>query len=507
MNVVLKNTITNYVSVFLRLLQGILLTRWTYQYLGKADYGFWALLWSFFIYVLLLDFGCGKAVQKCSATNLYEHDPEGFNRVFSAVFTMQSLVGLLLVPATIVLGMYLDVLTGLTDPEHLKYCRTALYLFGFGTVIAFPTGLFPEMLTGLNRIYLRNYIQVFTKIIEIAGVLILFLLGGRLLTLVIFTITLNIINNSVLGIACYKLVPTLRIRLIPDIKTIKELFSFSVYAYLIMLSNIVMMRSDRIVLGIFSGLSSVGAYQLGSRLPDIVTQMTSQYQESLAPISASLRAKDAMHKLRKVIFNALRFCSFSAAGGCVMAMLLAPELMGLLLGARGPLEVRICILLLISVFVTVSFRSVSAKVQLMAGHHKFLATVLMIEAVFNVTLSIFLTRKIGATGVVYGTLFPNLAVSFLVMTPWLVRFVRINIWKVMTEVWLKPLLAVAPAAIFIAVFKYYILQNAHDYTIILICGLGGGLIYLLLSGLLMLTPAERVVWERKIRKMRKRIWN
>ena len=54
---VIKNTVTNYLNAGVRLLQGILISRWIIGYLGMEYYGLWTLLWSFFVYALLLDFG------------------------------------------------------------------------------------------------------------------------------------------------------------------------------------------------------------------------------------------------------------------------------------------------------------------------------------------------------------------------------------------------------------------------------------------------------------------
>ena len=44
---VIKNTVTNYLNAGVRLLQGILISRWIIGYLGMEYYGLWTLLWSF----------------------------------------------------------------------------------------------------------------------------------------------------------------------------------------------------------------------------------------------------------------------------------------------------------------------------------------------------------------------------------------------------------------------------------------------------------------------------
>ena len=60
---VAKNTATNYLVMLIRFFQGLLVTRWLIGYLGDSGYGFWMLLWTFFGYAILIDFGVGIAGQ------------------------------------------------------------------------------------------------------------------------------------------------------------------------------------------------------------------------------------------------------------------------------------------------------------------------------------------------------------------------------------------------------------------------------------------------------------
>ena len=69
-----KNTVTNFFSMFVRMVQGILITRWMIHNMGEAQYGLWVMLWSFFSYALLLDLGFGVAAHKVTATELYKWD-------------------------------------------------------------------------------------------------------------------------------------------------------------------------------------------------------------------------------------------------------------------------------------------------------------------------------------------------------------------------------------------------------------------------------------------------
>ena len=168
-----KNTITNYFSMFVRLVQGILVTRWLISHLGEAQYGLWVMLWSFFSYALLLDLGFGVAAQKVTATELYKKDVEKFNHTISSIFFSHVSMALLILPLTFI-GMYyvreLFHLKADATAEYIYFCREALLLSGLAATVVFPLGVFPEILVGLQKLYLRNYIIIISKVLELAGV-------------------------------------------------------------------------------------------------------------------------------------------------------------------------------------------------------------------------------------------------------------------------------------------------------------------------------------------------
>ena len=107
---VAKNTTTNYLVILIRIIQGILVTRWLIGFLGDAGYGFWMLLWTFFSYALLVDFGAGIAGQKYTSQELFKRDMRHYNSIISIIFTFHFLMTLLLVAGIIVMSFYLDSL-------------------------------------------------------------------------------------------------------------------------------------------------------------------------------------------------------------------------------------------------------------------------------------------------------------------------------------------------------------------------------------------------------------
>ena len=469
---ILKNTLTNYAVVGVRLAEGILLTRLLFSELGQAYYGFWGLLWSFFAYVLLLDFGLSQAAQKHTSQRLYETEPERYTTIVSAVFGMQFIMSGVIIAGTGVAVYFLEQLTNIHDPAQLDYCRKALLLLGIGVGLTFPTGLFPSILVAVHKIYLRNYVIISVRVLELCGLfIILNFLGGNLISMVVYCVSLNIMSNMVMLIMVKANIPNFRIRPKFSWKTVKSLSNFSFYIYLIALANILAAKTDRLVLGFFSGLESVGLYQIGTRLPEMAQSAGTQFHENLTPLSAALSKHSDQAELRNLIYFSMRISALLTMAITAIGFLLTPEALNVLFGIKVA-ETRdaaalVCRMMLISVFFTVGFRSVASRFMMMSGRHKFLAKIQISEAVLNLTLSIvfvkysFITESLihnvnsdintggvllKVMGVVLGTLIPNVLISLLVILPYMCSFVHKSVAKILVTVYLIPALAVLPAA-------------------------------------------------------------
>jgi Na+-driven multidrug efflux pump len=73
--------------------------------------------------------------------------------------------------------------------------------------------------------------------------------------------------------------------------------------------------------------------------------------------------------------------------------------------------------MLVSIFLTVIFKSPFLKSMQMAGKHKFVAYSSILEGVVNIVLSVILVKRMGVVGVAYGTIFPSAIMSIFIFFP------------------------------------------------------------------------------------------
>ena len=500
-----KNTVTNYFSMFVRLVQGILITRWLISHLGEAQYGLWVMLWSFFSYALLLDLGFGVAAQKVTATELYKKDIDKYNHTISSIFFSHVSMALLILPLTFV-GMYyvreLFHLPADATAEYIYFCREALLLSGLAATIVFPLGVFPEILVGLQKLYLRNYLIIIAKIVELIGVIVIFALGWGLFKLLLFVMLIMGATQLAMLIAVWKIIPQFRIRFAFDKAVFKNIFHFSSAVYVISIGRMIWERGMFLLISIFCGLAPVGVFQLGSRLPFLIQQISLPYVENISPISALLHSRQHTMHLAKILMRAIRWVNFFAAGATMMVMIYAPRIIRLLFNVESAEAAFICRLMVLFVYFLLVYRIIPEKFLTMAEEHKYLAKVQSFESIFFIVISIAgLLIKPHELIVVGAMILTKLIGTLGFVLPHLVRQTKMKWMLLILNSFFEPAL-LALATGMVCYWQYYLLRGQmHEFFLLVLAGISGVIIYFPALYFMMFDHAEKIRTRKIIAKI------
>ena len=499
-----KNTVTNYFSMFVRLVQGILVTRWLISHLGEAQYGLWVMLWSFFSYALLLDLGFGVAAQKVTATELYQKDIEKYNHTVSSIFFSHVSMALLILPLTFI-GMYyvreLFHLPADATAEYISFCRRALFLSGLAATVVFPLGVFPEILVGLQKLYLRNYIIIISKVVELAGVIIIFSIGEGLFVLLLFVMLIMGLTQLAMLISVWRSIPKFRIRLAFDKDVFKGIFRFSSAVYIISIGRMIWERGMFLLISIFCGLAPVGIFQLGSRIPFLIQQIALPYVENISPISALLHSRNRTMHLAQILMRSIRWVNFFAAGATVMVIIYAPRIILLLFNVENDEAAFICRLMVLFVCFLLVCRIIPEKFLTMAEEHKFLAKVQSFESIFFIIISIagllLKPHELVVVGAMMLTKF--IGTTFFVL-PHMIKRANIKFrYFVLYSLFEPALLALATGMV--CYWQYYLLRgDIHEFFLLALAGFSGILIYFPALYYMMFDQAEKIRAKKLIDK-------
>ena len=499
-----KNTVTNYFSMFVRLVQGILVTRWLISHLGQAQYGLWVMLWSFFSYALLLDLGFGVAAQKVTATELYKKDIAKYNRTISSIFFSHISMALLILPLTFI-GMYymreLFHLPADATAEYVSFCRKTLLFSGLAATIVFPLGVFPEILAGLQKLYLRNYIIIISKVVELAGVILIFAMGWGLFRLLAFVMIIMGLTQIAMLLGVIRNIPEFRIRFAFDKEVFKSIFNFSASVYFISIGRMIWERGMFLLISIFCGLTSVGIFQLGSRIPMLIQQIAMPYAENISPISALLHSRQRNMHLAQILTRAIRWVNCFAAGITMMVMIYAPRIILFLFNVESDEAAFICRLMVLFVYFLLVLRIIPEKFLTMAEEHRFLAQVQSFESLVFIVISVAGLLIKPHVLVVVGAMIltKGIGTVFFVM-PHLVKRTRMNVIRFFLYSLFEPAL-LALATGMVCYWQYYLLRgDIHEFFLLALAGFSGILIYFPALYYMMFDQAEKIRAKKLIDK-------
>ena len=434
------NTLSNYGTLVLKLIITIFLTRILFMGLSRPDYGFWALLWSIFGYSLLLDFGFGVSVQKYTSEVYVNQDWDKYNQLISTVFFNYCMMSLVIILGTVGLSFFLDKLFSFPPGTDIKYYRDAFLIFGIGTAFVFPFGFFPEVLRGMQWITLRNWINLGWTVINFVIIAAVVLLGLKLREMAIVTVVGNLLSSLTMGYVCFKKIPRFRIRWkYYNRALLKSVMGFSMYAYIIMFSNLVIFRTDQVVISVMGTMALVGIYQIASRLAETYRQFAVQFNDNLGPVAATLFTAGNKEKLAGILVQSNRLIGFVSTLMLIPLLVYVKPLLQIWLKLTDADGIQSAILLLVSMYILVMFRSTTVQILLMSNEHKSLTRVAVIECIANLILSVLLIRRIGIIGVAIGTLIPNLFFAFAYNIPAACKFAHLKQWDFIKESLLKTL--------------------------------------------------------------------
>ena len=487
-----KNTLTNYIVLGWRMVTAVFVTRFLFLGLGAEYYGFWALLWTIFGYSLLLDFGFGVSVQKYTAEVSVTKEMDEYNKLITAVIGTYLLIAAIIILITISVSPFLDHILSIENSSNILYYKKVFLIFGIGAALVFPTGIFPEILVGLNRTDLKNSVLFITVTVNFIGIYVIYMTGYSLLALTIFSVTVNLISNIFMIALVFKNFPGFNLKFnYFKWEYVRKMGSFSLFAYIYAISVVIIFRTDRTVLGIMLGMQAVAIYQIGTRLSEMMQQLTTQFQKSLAPVTVSLYKSNEKEKFKWVLMRSARVTLFVSSIFFILFFILEKQIMFIWLKVDDSNSDVIARVMLVSIFLTVVFKSPFLKSMQMAGKHKFVAYSSIIEGAVNIVLSVILVKRIGVAGVAYGTILPSAIMSMFIFFPVAARFTGIKTSYYLRKVFFPILPAVALPAGFLCLASYYIPMKS--WNVFYLGGVAGAasLLYLLAGLKFYVTEEER----------------
>lgn len=445
-----SNALSNYLRTVVGIVVGLVTFRLLYQSLPKESFGFWSLLWSVFGYGILLDFGFGFAAQKRVAELSVSKDWAQLSRVLSTILFFY--LGIALVLAAVVgAGSHQIIRLFDVSPANHDEFRVAMIVFFAAIGLAFPLGIFPEILRGQQRISLANNIITTAMLLRLGVIAWAVHAGWSFMSIMITALFFALMPDLICAAFALRHMPEVRLR--PRLfsrSVMRETMAFSLFAYISTATNIVLGKTDQLVLGATLSVSAIALYQAGAKVAEVFSQFTKQLQDTLSPAAAHLHACGDHDSVRDLLRRGTRWSALIATPLYVFCAFELEHLLRLLTGDAQIAGETILVaqVLLFWFYTTTLTHSVSKRIYMMTGHERRLMWLGIGEAVANLALSITLVLIFrSVVSVAVGSLVPTLFFGWFKLWPWMARDIGISPLRLLRESVLAPVLCSLPAVL------------------------------------------------------------
>ncbi|MBL1243810.1 MAG: hypothetical protein COA39_005360 [Sulfurimonas sp.] len=454
-------TLSNYIHLIIKIISSLILVRILFLGMNHETYGFWALLWSIYGYSVLLEFGLGITIQKKTAEYVASNKIKKISSLFSTYLLVYFIISLLIALSTIVISWNLGSFFVINNIDQLHEYSLALLVFGLGSSAAFILGFSVEILRGLYLLKIRNYINTFFIILNAILLWQCIVTDQPLYILALSTVSIQFLNNLAFLFVLKYNIPSLKIshRLI-NLADVRNSMQFSLSAYLVMFSNIIIFRTDQIVISVIAGVSYTGLYQIASRVSELFRQFATQFHESIGIKAAMLHATKDKEELSQLMLHSNKIVSAIATFLFVPSFILIEPLLFLWLELQDIQTINSAKILLISMYILVTFRSSMVQILLMNGLHVQLMRIGLFEALSNVVLSIILVKEYGMIGAALGTLIPNIFLALFYNIPQTLKYSSTQIRVYLREYLLPILIALTVTFILATLLQDIIIPNS-----------------------------------------------
>lgn len=411
-----RNVLLNWTAAILSAATALVTTPLLVRALTTETYGVWTFLNGLTLYSNLLYFGLGAAFLKELSDAVGRDDTLTQSRLLGVALVLYGIIGAGCFAAAAALSPVVPGLLATPLPPETRSAATVtLVLLGVRLLVMFVNSAFSALLTAHGRWDLVSGILITATLVRTAGV---FWAVGQplpLIALAAIVVLDGVIQLPLLALGCRAVAPGVAVRPAwPRQAELRTLFGFGAPALVLQVAALVIAYTDTALIGILLGASAVTLYTLPLQLVEHSRVVVNGITQSLLPELAALRVRGDMPRLKSLYLDASRACGALSAFVNVHLVMLGPAFLQLWVGPDVADHSYLILL-----FLAVAATAGALSTQLLTPFYQaldrqpLLVAVVVIEALVNFALSIWLARRLGVWGVALATAVPSVLITLV----------------------------------------------------------------------------------------------
>lgn len=425
---------------------------WT---LGVSYLGISGLFSDILTMLSLADLGFGVALTYSMYKPLANHDYDRlaaltnlYKKVYRIIALAVTVIGLSLIP-------FLQYLVNL--PHAIPHIRLYYVMYLANTVASYLVVYKTSILTADQKDYVLNkYRSIFSVLQTLFMTIFLWITKNYfvyLLVQVIFTYAQNFFCSHV----AERQYPFINKKIKMPFNEVKEIFKNLYSVFLYKVSGVLLNATDNTIISVMVGTTMVGYYSNYSMITTRLTTLINTIFYSLTASLGNLVVKEKAERRYKV-FLVMQSVSSIFSTSCVLClMFLAQDFIKVWLGPHYLLSNLTLIAILINFYLGIILLPIWVYREA-TGLYQQTKYVMVLTAIINLILSIFMAKKLGITGVLLAS-----AISRLVTYFWYEPILLFKTYfSASSIVYFKQILNNVLLTVAIAILEYYTVAN---YTV------------------------------------------
>lgn len=409
-----KNVFASYANMLSGIAIAFFFTPYLIDKIGKSQYGIWNLAFSFIFYMSIADLGIRQALVRFVSKHLAKEEFAKLNRIFSSAAAMYSAIFafLVIVIAVLVFGFLGNFQI---PPDLFSEARVVVLVLGLKAAIGFL--LLPFTALGaFNRYDVSNYFNLAQLILRTLIFVIILESGYGIIEMAVITLVLFLLQSY--GMSHYRARHFPQVRFsVSSIKreSLKELFSYSIYSFLIVISTLLIHYSDNIVIGAFVSMQAVAVYSIPLLFTTHIRNIFTVISVPLVPAISQIETEKDFARIARIHQRATRYLFFISFTIVIVAITYGQAFINLWLGPEFSESVEILYILAVPAAIFIP-QTINSAILYGISKHKATFFIMASEGTVNLVLSLILVQSMGIVGVAYGTAIPQMII-YLVVFP------------------------------------------------------------------------------------------
>ena len=440
----------SYVYLALTLVVGLVYTPFCLSIVGESEYGVFAVATSVVGFLTILDFGFNQTMIRYVSRNKALRDEDGERRLYGLFLTFYVAIAVITLIVGVVLAFFIeDIFAGTGRGFTAEEAYRLKIVFGIllvNLVVSFPLGVYTAILNSNEGFVVLKLVNIMNFVLSYGGMSVALLFGGRAIVLAVITTAVSLVTKGVQAVYVQK---KYKVRFAfggVDRDLVREIFGFSFFIFLNIVIDQLYDNTDKFILGIVQGSTTVTIYTVGVQFSAYFQQFSTSISGVFLPRITALTTTEKDMKKVSAIFVKIGRIQFILLGLLASGFVVYGRQFVTLWVGKDKLDAyTIALVVMLPAMIPLS-QNIGISVIRALNRHRFRSLVYVVIAVLNVGLSIPLAYYFGGFGAACATGLGTVLGQIITMNWFYYAKIGLDIPKYWKEV-LKITLVIVPVCV------------------------------------------------------------